>query len=177
MNKIFLAVLTAALAVAAGPAAGVETNDPMANVPHGDPAMAAAYQKAQATLDVFLTAWRHPPAGATGFAIKVGIVDTATPPGFAIVRPGESRGIVEYFWVGALRETSTGFAGEIHNQPDTVRNLSVGQKIVFARNDIADWTYFQGDRIVGNMTACPALAHASAAERQLMHEKYGLDCP
>ena len=36
--------------------------------------------------------------------------------------------------------------------------------------------YLQDGKIVGNATACPALAHASAEERRQMKEQYGLDC-
>lgn len=167
-----------AIAVAVCAADGLAQDEPMATVAHGDPAMAAAYQKAHATLDGFLATWRRPPPGAGRFAVKVGIVDAVTPEGFLVVRPGEGRGrIVEYFWIGDLRETPGGFEGAIDNEPNDVHNVRSGQIIAFAKDEIADWTYFLEGKIVGNATTCPALAHASSAERLHMRKTYGLACP
>jgi uncharacterized protein YegJ (DUF2314 family) len=42
--------------------------------------------------------------------------------------------------------------------------------------DSRDWMYFLNRRMVGNATACPALAHASPEERRIMREQYGLVC-
>jgi len=36
--------------------------------------------------------------------------------------------------------------------------------------------YLENGRVIGNATACPALAHASAEERRQMKEQYGLAC-
>ena len=149
--------------------------DETAIVPAGDPAMAAAYRKAAATLDQFLAAWRQPPTGAKRFAVKVGLKAVSTPPGFEIVRPG-SPGVVEYFWIGDLSQTAQGFAGAVHNEPENVHAVRSGSRISFGRADIADWTYFENGKIAGNATACPALAHASPDEQRQMREQYGLVC-
>ncbi len=44
--------------------------------------------------------------------------------------------------------------------PRRSHNVTMGQTIHFTRADIGDWMYFQNGKIIGNATACPALAHA-----------------
>ena len=160
-----------------GVAALAQTKNPAPLVPTGDPAMAAAFERARLGLDGFLAKLRQPPAGSEGFSIKVGLVDA---PGGAVgvVHPGASdRGFVEYFWIGDLSETASGFEGRIANKPENIRNAVAGARLAFSRADVADWMYFQDGKIVGNATACPALAHASAQEREYMRQQYGLVCP
>jgi uncharacterized protein YegJ (DUF2314 family) len=74
------------------------------------------------------------------------------------------------------RTDGAGFSGRLGNDPDELRNVAFGQAIHFTREDIGDWMYRQDGKIIGNATACPALAHASAEERRMMKEKYGLAC-
>lgn len=168
---LLLAFLGSATALAGDP-------NPVPDVPKGDPAMSAAFARAAATLDDFLAKWRDPPPGSERFVVKIGLADSDAPPGYVIVRPGAAGpgGPVEWFWAGDLHVEGAGFSGQLSNDPDGLRNVSFGQIVHFAREDIGDWMYFRGGRIVGNATACPALAHASGAERRQMKEQYGLAC-
>jgi uncharacterized protein YegJ (DUF2314 family) len=151
--------------------------NPVTMVPKGDPAMTAAFAHAAAGLDGFLAKWRSPPPGADRFAVKVGLVDATGAPGYALVRPGEGAASqVEWFWVSHLQAEGANFSAEIANDPDELQNVAFGQTIHFARQDIGDWMYFQNGKIIGNATACPALAHGSAEERRQMKEQYGLAC-
>jgi uncharacterized protein YegJ (DUF2314 family) len=158
----------------AGPALAADPN-PVPAVPKGDPAMNAAFARAAATLDAFLAAWRNPPHGAGRFAVKIGLVDTPNAPGYAVAPPG-APGSIEWFWARDLRAEGAGFSARLANDPDMLRNVSIGQVVRFTRQDIGDWMYWQDNKIVGNATACPALAHASADRRREMKERYGLDC-
>jgi len=152
-------------------------SDPAPLVPKDDAAMLAAFDRAAAGLDDFLAKWRKPPAGAGSFSVKVGLVDTSTRPGYAVVRPGASPGkFVEWFWMINLREEGAGFAAEIGNDVAYLDNVAAGQTIHFTRPDIADWMYVQGEKIVGNFTTCPALAHASTEERHQVEEQLGIKC-
>jgi uncharacterized protein YegJ (DUF2314 family) len=179
--RVGLQGLTAAallLALCQGPAFANDPN-PVPKVPKGDPAMTAAFAHAAAGLDEFFAKWRNPPAGAERFSVKIGLMDTPGAPGYAIVRPDRdsgAAGFVEWFWTNNLRVDGTGFSAQISNDAEDLRNVSFGQVIHFARQDIGDWMYFQNGKIVGNATACPALAHASAEERRQMKEQYGLAC-
>jgi uncharacterized protein YegJ (DUF2314 family) len=146
-------------------------------VPKGDPAMSAAFARAAATLDDFFAKWRNPPPGAEGFSVKIGLMDVAAAPGYAIVKPdSDVVAPVEWFWTDALKQEGAGFVAEIGNRADMLRNVSGGETVHFTRQDIGVWMYFQDGKIVGNATACPALAHATAEERREMKEQYGIDC-
>jgi uncharacterized protein YegJ (DUF2314 family) len=172
-NVLAAAALLSAL-LCQGAAFASDPN-PVAKVPKGDPAMSAAFAKAAATLDAFLAKWRNPPPGAERFSLKIGLVDTPDAPGYAVVRPG-APGAVEWFWTNNLSLDGAGFSATLANDPDMLHNVSFGQVVRFTRQDIGDWMYWQDGKIVGNATACPALAHATAEERREMKEKYGLDC-
>jgi len=151
--------------------------NPVPKVPKGDAAMMNAFARAAAGLDGFLTKWRDPPPGAKRFSVKIGLMDATDPPGYAIVRPGVVvRGQVEWFWTHGLRADGAGFAAELGNDPESLRNVTLGQTVHFTRQDIGDWIYFWDGKIIGNATACPALAHASPQERRQMKEHYGLAC-
>jgi uncharacterized protein YegJ (DUF2314 family) len=139
--------------------------------------MNAAFAHAAAGLDGFFAMWRNPPPGAEGFSVKIGLTDAPGAPGYAIVRPGMSApGQVEWFWTHNLRGEGVGFSAQIGNDAEELHNVSIGQTVHFVRQDIGDWMYFQNGKIIGNATACPALAHASAEERRQMKEQYGLEC-
>jgi uncharacterized protein YegJ (DUF2314 family) len=154
-----------------------EDPNPVPKVPKRDAAMSAAFAKAAAGLDDFLANWRHPPRGADRFVVKIGLMDVAGAPGYAVVKPDAPVvQIVEWFWAGDLKEEGTGFSGRLSNKPESLYNVAYGQTIHFTRQDIGDWMYQLNGKIVGNATACPALAHASVQERRAMKEQYGIDC-
>ena len=153
--------------------------NPVPMVPKGDPAMSAAFAHAAAGLDGFFAKYHNPPPGSEGYSVKIGLVDTSNPPGYALTRPDldlDTPRFVEWFWTDGLTIERDGFSAPLGNDPDRLRNVKRGQVIHFTRENIGDWMYFQNGKIIGNATACPALAHASAEERQQMKEQYGLVC-
>jgi uncharacterized protein YegJ (DUF2314 family) len=172
-------VAAALLLVALGSATALAGDpNPVPSVPKGDPAMSAAFARAAATLDDFFAKWRNPPAGADRFLVKIGLADSDVPPGYVVIRPGAAGpgSPVEWFWAGDLHAEGAGFSAQLGNDADDLHNVEFGQVVHFAREEIGDWMYFQNGKIVGNATACPALAHASAEERREMKEQYGLAC-
>jgi uncharacterized protein YegJ (DUF2314 family) len=175
----FMARISAALLLASlhsGMAFADESN-PAPKVPKGDAAMSAAFAHAAAGLDGFFAKWRQPPPGAEGFSVKIGLTDAQGAPGYAIVRPDTpATRQVEWFWTNNLRAEGAGFSAQIGNNAEELHNVVFGQTIHFTARDIGDWMYFQNGKIIGNATACPALAYASAEERRQMKEQYGLDC-
>ena len=167
----------AATLLAACGAVHPQDREPVPLVPRGDPAMLAAFSRAAASFDEFLAKWRTPPPGAEGFSVKIGLKDTSAAPGYATVRPPALvRDPVEWFWTSRLRRDGDSFTAEIDNDAELLHNVSQGATVRFTRQDIGDWMYLQNGKVVGNFTACPALAHASAAEKRQMKERYGIDC-
>lgn len=174
--KLKIAVAAAIVAMCSSSAFSADPN-PVPSVPARDPAMVAAFARAAASLDDFLTKWRNPPPGTDSFSVKVGLIDSSGVPGHAIIRPGDTASTrVEFFWMGNLKEEADGFSAQVANDVEYLRNVHPGDTVHFKRSDIADWMYLRDGKIVGNATACPALAHASAAERREMKERYGLAC-
>ncbi len=79
-------VAMASSAANCGSALALDANA-VPKVPKGDPAMSAAFARAAASLDEFFAKWRNPPSGAEGFSVKIGLMNIATAPGYAIVQP------------------------------------------------------------------------------------------
>ena len=104
-------------------------------------------------------------------------VSDAHPPGFRRLKPGEAHtGHGEFFWVGDLAETADGFEGAITNESVHVEAVRKGQRIAFAKDEIADWLYEIDSRIRGFATFCPSIAHEDEAKRVAMMRSFGLTC-
>jgi uncharacterized protein YegJ (DUF2314 family) len=177
--KVCLSLAVLLLALSRSGIALADDPNPVPKVPKGDPAMTAAFARARIGLEGFLLRWSKPPPGADRFAVKIGLMDAPGVPGYVIVPPLEdasANGRIEWFWVINLHSEGAGFSGQIGNDPEWLRNVSFGQAIHFARQDIGDWMYMQNGKIIGNATACPALAYDSAEERRQMKERFGLAC-
>jgi uncharacterized protein YegJ (DUF2314 family) len=143
------------------------------NVPTGDAAMVVAYGKARAGLDGFLAKLSRPAAGTNDYSVKVGLKDGPAPNGFSVVGASEGG---EFFWIVNLRSTGNGYAGQIGNPPELVKNVKEGQTITFGRGDIVDWLYFDSGKLKGNFTACPALLQGPREQLEMMRKRYGLEC-
>lgn len=116
--------------------------------------MSDACQRAAVTFDDFLAAWRNPSTGASGFAVKLSLVDVADGRGFAVVRPdAETTAAVEWFWCGDLAGDGERFTARVGAEPAALRNVRYGQIIAFARADVGDWMYWRNGKIVGNAAA------------------------
>lgn len=126
-----------------------------------DPEMAAAIQKAQATLDDFLKLHSKPPEGATEFKLKVKFTDSNA---------------TEFMWVMPFEQTETGFSGILADEPERVTSVRNGQKLTFARSDIADWGYAQDGKQKGSFTICVLFKHMPEEEVLKYRRDYGFEC-
>jgi uncharacterized protein YegJ (DUF2314 family) len=135
----------------------------VSTMPSDSPAMAAAFAKAQATLDDFLRIAGHPPPGLASLALKVRVSE------------GQKR---EYFWVSPFRVEPDGFSGTLNNQPRLVQGVKQGQQLKFTRADVVDWMYYDTakKRMHGNFTACAQLTRESPQDQASFKAKYGLEC-
>lgn len=128
-----------------------------------DPAMKAAFKKAQATLDEFLK------------------VHAANDPNIDVesvrVRLTEGK-VTEYVWIHPFEKTADGYKGKANSVPSRLKKLPIGGQVSFKREDIVDWTYFEikARRMHGNYTTCAQLVKAPAAEVEALKKSYGLDC-
>lgn len=158
MKHFFVAALL--LASVAIPAA-----EPIADqtvlVKNEDPEMAQAITTAQRTLDEFLNIAARPPAGASGFKLKVKLQD------------GQQS---EHMWVTPFRVMPDGFLGILANDPNYIKNVKLGQRISFTRSEVSDWGYVQDGRQKGSFTVCVVLKHLPKTEAQRYRTDYGFDC-
>lgn len=128
-----------------------------------DPAMKAAFKKAQGSLDAFLK------------------IHAANDPNVDVesvrVRLTEGK-VTEYVWIHPFEKDGNGYKGKANSVPSRLKKLVVGGQARFKREDIVDWTYFEikARRMHGNFTTCVQLAKAPAAEVEALKKSYGLDC-
>ena len=126
-------------------------------------AMRQAAEKAQATLDDFLSKAMQLPAGTKSYAVKVAIQEGRD---------------TEYFWVNEFSWSDGTFTGRINDEPRLVKSIKPGQIYKFSRLDIVDWTYFdeKSGRTFGNFTACAVSSKNSRAEAYEFKRRDDLDC-
>ena len=108
-----------------------------------DPAMAAARNKARATLAGFLAIAKQPTPAMRNFALKV--------------RVSDDHG-VEYFWVTQFSANGGRFSGKIDNTPRMVRSVTAGQVIQFSEGEITDWMYMDERQDEGELHGLRAAA-------------------
>jgi len=128
-----------------------------------DPAMRAAFESAQSTLDDFLKVAASKDPKYTTISLRVGISE------------GKRK---EYFWITPFKVTAKGFEGAIDNEPTRLKRVKEGQTWRFVRKDVVDWMYVDASKrtMHGNYTTCAQLLKAPAEELAQMKRAYGLDC-
>ncbi|MDI1350095.1 DUF2314 domain-containing protein [Aquabacterium sp.] len=128
-----------------------------------DPAMRAAFQQAQATLDDFLKVAASGDAKYTHLSMRVAI------------REGKRK---EFIWVTPFEADGKGFKGRIDNAPTKLKRVQEGQEWRFQRKDVVDWMYVDASKrtMHGNRTTCVQLSKAPPAEVEQIKRAYGLDC-
>lgn len=127
----------------------------------GDPAMARAIKKARETLDAFFEVAAAPPENTRAHSVKIAL------------RKGDQ---TEFVWIAPFRRNGERFIGTLNNTPRLVMPHRKGDELPFTRDEIVDWTYFEGNRMRGNFTACPLLAKSPPAEQEAFKRNYGLSC-
>ncbi|MBA1141908.1 YegJ family protein [Mesorhizobium neociceri] len=159
--RVMLSLILVSSPIAAGAQNSSQGDDKVVNVARDDPDMAAAIAQARASLDQFLSLSDAPPAGTTGYKLKVEVKDGDTS---------------EHFWIIPFHKTASGFAGTLANEPQAVHNVTAGQELEFTRDDISDWGYTRNGRQVGSFTVCVLFKTISKEEADYYRQNYGFDC-
>ncbi|MCB1302780.1 MAG: DUF2314 domain-containing protein [Leptospiraceae bacterium] len=102
-----------------------------------DADLAAAVEKARATLPHFWNTLANPTANQESFMIKVRIVDASA---------------TEDFWCGRIHKEAELVRCTIANEPKKVQSVSFGQEISPKSTQIVDWMYRDNGYIHGNYT-------------------------
>jgi uncharacterized protein YegJ (DUF2314 family) len=164
-NSPLLAVCLLALLAPAGAQTIIERaeRDEISSMAREEPAMRKAFEQARGTLDWFLARASSPPAGTTGYALKVAVSD--------------GRG-TEYFWVNRFVAEGSRFTGYLGNEPRLVKKYKFDEQFAFDREQIVDWIYIDTNsrRMRGNYTACALLTKEPTAQAEAFKQRYGLSC-
>jgi uncharacterized protein YegJ (DUF2314 family) len=138
-------------------------NDAMTHSQSEELELRRAAEKAQATLDGFLTKAKLLPAGTSSYALKIRIQEGSD---------------TEYFWVDEFTWSDGSFTGKINNEPRLVKSIRLGQVYRFSRSQIADWTYLDENigKSFGNFTACALLSKEPPAMADEIKRRDRLDC-
>jgi uncharacterized protein YegJ (DUF2314 family) len=123
--------------------------DKVVLVEDDDAEMAAAIAKARSTLPHFWQVFDKRERGESKFSLKVEVKD--------------ERGR-EFFWVTDLQRRDGKTMGTINNDPNTVANVKLGDRIEIPEADIADWLYMRDGKMIGNETLKPLLKRMPAEE-------------
>lgn len=140
-----------------------ETKQEVVELNDKDPAMQAAFKKAQASLDDFLKIHESNDPNISVDSVRVRLTEGK---------------VTEYVWIHPFEKDGNRFKGQANSVPSRLKKLSIGGQVSFKRQDIVDWTYFEikSRRMHGNYTTCVQLTHAPAAEVEALKKSYGLDC-
>jgi uncharacterized protein YegJ (DUF2314 family) len=136
MKRSTWMVLAVALILAPACARG-EVRDRVVKVPADDPTMNAAIAKARATVGTFVTALRSHTASRSRYSVKIRITD------------GDAN---EHFWLSDVSYDGSVFRGRIDNDPETVKNVTLGQPVSARATEISDWMYVDHGVLVGGYT-------------------------
>lgn len=168
IKLVSIACLAASLSIVHGSAmaqrkAAQPKNDEVVEIKAADPAMRAAFKKAQSTLNDFLLVTQAPGNKLQSVALRI------------VIHQGKK---TEYLWVTPFTVRGMGFSGKVNNMPTVLTNIQMGQEVIFARKDVVDWMYVDPatKTMHGNFTTCALLQKAPASEVNEMKKRYGLDC-
>lgn len=128
--------LAAACAVALA-ACSAASDDPEVQFQHD---MAAAKDKARANLHVFWEHFAEPGAGEYDFSLKAALPRRDGQPG------------VEEQWVDNVARAPDKIVGELIGQPRYLGDLKKGSIVEFQNDQVVDWAFMQGDRLLGHYT-------------------------
>ena len=131
------------------PSMSCSQRDKVVSVAADDPEMVAAIARARASLPQFWEVFEKHSQGESDFALKVKITDANGS---------------EHFWATSLERRGEKTMGTINNDPNTVTNVKLGDRIEIPEADISDWLYMQGGKMHGNYTLKPLFKSMPAEE-------------
>ena len=155
-------LLTLALAITLLAACSKSDSGNYVHVADDDKAMEAAVAKAVATTNDFVTAFRAQKTGTKNFYLK---------------KPYETPGgSVEHMWIEIKNEGDGGvFTGIVSNEAEETTKVKMGQQVFVRLNEISDWKYEDGKKLIGGYTIRYFVDKMSPAERKQFLEQNGLE--
>ena len=135
-----------------------DKKDPAVVVERDDPVMLAAMEKARETVGTFIEALRKPRAGQRNFSVKTAF------------RDGEEE---DHLWLTDLRYEDGQFVGRISNDPELVKNVSMGDRHAVPAAEISDWMFIDEGKLVGGYSIRAVREQMPADERAEFDSDFG----
>ena len=128
-----------------------------------DAAMDRARQKAQQTHKELVTALSNPERDFSGFAVKKPF---PTP-----------EGSWEHIWITRLTWDGSAFHGVVDNEPVDTTAVKFGDRVTVRPDELSDWMYQDGKRLVGGYTIRVLHYRSSPEEQKAFTEESGMEVP
>jgi uncharacterized protein YegJ (DUF2314 family) len=126
-----------------------------------DKAMEAAVAKAIATTNDFVVAYRAKKPETKNFFLKK---PYPTP-----------NGSQEHMWIEITGEGDGVFSGVVSNDAEETKAVKMGQKVFVKLDEISDWKYEEGKKLIGGYTIRYFVDKMSAAERKAFLQQAGFE--
>jgi uncharacterized protein YegJ (DUF2314 family) len=123
--------------------------DKIVSIDSEDAEMNAAIDKARASLDGFWQKFADHGPNEDVFQIKLKLTDGTS---------------IEHFWCGNIEGDEQAATCAIDNEPQTVKNVKIGQRIPVEPEKISDWMYIRDEKIVGGATIRALLKYLPTEE-------------
>lgn len=149
--SLTLLLLSISLSIAA-PSDDRLTTDtaPYKDVKDKDAAMDGAVTKARESLGFFLAALKAHKPDSTEFEVKKCFVD---------------RDKVEHLWVRDITWDGKAFHGLLDNKPLEVGNTDLGRHVTVDPEDLTDWMFVKGGKLIGGFTIRVLYSRLSGDEK------------
>jgi uncharacterized protein YegJ (DUF2314 family) len=129
------------------------------HVDSDDAAMNAAIAKAKATSADFIRAFHEQKPGTTNFSVKK-----------PYPVPGGGQ---EHMWIDVLSENNGVIEGQIDNDAEETKAVKLGQKVSVKIEEISDWFYMDGKKLIGGYTIRYFIDKMSPKERETYLKQTG----
>ena len=98
--------------------------------------------------------------------------------GFAVKKPFQTPdGSDEHIWVIQASWDGSAFHGVIDNEPVDTKAVKLGDRVSVRSEELSDWMYIDGKRVVGGYTLRALHFEQSPEEQRAFIEQSGLEIP
>lgn len=145
--------LLAAALILALAACSAASDDPETQFQHE---LAAAKDKARASLSLFWDHFKEPGDGEYDFSLKAALPRRDGQPG------------VEEAWVTNVARAPDKIVGELSSDPRYLGDLKKGAIVDFQNDQVVDWGFMQGEKLLGNYTTRVMLPRMDSVQAEWM---------
>jgi uncharacterized protein YegJ (DUF2314 family) len=98
--------------------------------------------------------------------------------GHAVKKPFATRsGDREHIWISDVSWDGDGFSGVINNEPVETQEVKLGDRVKVTPDELSDWMYIDGNRIVGGYTIRVLHYQQSPEDQKAFTDQTGLIVP